>query len=217
MSSQAVDTPEVQLGFNGGDTADAEKGISTKTPRRVIHFQDGDELEEYSTEEEGEVDQAAVSNIPGSADSGACSLVESPAGQTALGTPMLNVLGPVLKHLDITIQRMALMDWKSLPWSSYLLNIGVFGFLKAFKTLEYAGEVLSYKLGITTPKYQSEIEEAARMEAEEEEERKRAAKDASWGVNTIAEHEVSSAPSVTPVHRLHDFMPSPIASSTPVP
>ncbi|XP_022668906.1 protein FAM177A1-like isoform X2 [Varroa jacobsoni] len=176
MSSQAVDTPEVQLGFNGGDTADAEKGISTKTPRRVIHFQDGDELEEYSTEEEGEVDQ-----------------------------------------LDITIQRMALMDWKSLPWSSYLLNIGVFGFLKAFKTLEYAGEVLSYKLGITTPKYQSEIEEAARMEAEEEEERKRAAKDASWGVNTIAEHEVSSAPSVTPVHRLHDFMPSPIASSTPVP
>lgn len=30
-----------------------------------------------------------------------------------------------------------------------------------------AGEVLSYKLGITTPKYQSEIEEAARMEAEE--------------------------------------------------
>lgn len=34
-------------------------GISTKTPRRVIHFQDGDELEEYSTEEEGEVDQVS--------------------------------------------------------------------------------------------------------------------------------------------------------------
>ncbi|XP_022668387.1 probable phospholipid-transporting ATPase IA isoform X3 [Varroa destructor] len=42
--------------------------------------------------------KAGVSNIPGSADSGACGLMESPAGQTALGTPMLNVLGPVLKH-----------------------------------------------------------------------------------------------------------------------
>ncbi|OQR68055.1 protein FAM177A1-like [Tropilaelaps mercedesae] len=126
MTSESVDAPQVQLGFQGGAVVDAEKGKQKKTPRKIIYFQNGDELEEYSTEEEEEVDQ-----------------------------------------LNVAVQRIASMDWKSLPWGSYLFNVGLFGFLKAFKSLEYAGEVLSHRLGITAPKYQSEIEEAAKMKADE--------------------------------------------------
>lgn len=77
--------------------------------------------------------------------------------------------------------------------------------------------MISYKLGITSPKYQSEIEEAERMEAEEIEEKKRVQEsDASWSNAASASAE---AQLTTPQK---DFKPPegmvlspPIASSTP--
>lgn len=138
----ATDTPQVHLGFESNNPADVEKGKAKRTPRRIIYFQNGDQLEEYSTDEEEEVEPDKV---------------------------------------DLAVESISKLDWKSMSWGTYIANLGLFGFLKTIKTFEYAGEVISYKLGITSPKYQSEIEEAERQEAEEAQEKQRAQEnDVSW-------------------------------------
>ncbi|OQR79213.1 hypothetical protein BIW11_05897 [Tropilaelaps mercedesae] len=45
--------------------------------------------------------KAGVSSIPGSADSGASGFMETSVGQPTHEAPVLNVLGPVLKHGSI--------------------------------------------------------------------------------------------------------------------
>ncbi|XP_028967745.1 protein FAM177A1 [Galendromus occidentalis] len=136
-----TDTPQVHLGFQSKDLADAEKGKAKRVPRRIVYFQNGDELEEYSTEEEEDEPD----------------------------------------KIDSVVAEYNKMDWKTMGWGSYIANISLFGLLKTIKKFEYAGEVISDLFGITSPKYQSEIEEAERMEAEEAEEKKRSQEnDASW-------------------------------------
>jgi len=56
------------------------------------------------------------------------------------------------------------MNW--IPWISHVSS-------KALAACDYVGETLTDFLGITTPKYLYEIQEAERMKEEEEAEKKK--------------------------------------------
>ena len=75
--------------------------------------------------------------------------------------------------------------------------------------------MISDLFGITSPKYQSEIEEAERMEAEDAEEKERAREnDASWKPAAPIDTQLNTPPrNIAPPEGM--VLSSPIASSTP--
>lgn len=64
------------------------------------------------------------------------------------------------------------VDPKTLPWGPWLLYQTTTAGTKTLQVMDYLGETFANFFGITTPKYQYEIDEYEIMQAEEEEEKK---------------------------------------------
>lgn len=72
------------------------------------------------------------------------------------------------KEIQQQVADPSTLSW--VPWLLYLAWIGATGTLKV---CDAAGEKLAWWLGITSPKYYYEIQEAKRMQKEEEERKSR--------------------------------------------
>ena len=65
------------------------------------------------------------------------------------------------------------MDPSSLTWIPWLVYLAWIGATGTLRICDAAGEKLAWWLGITSPKYYYEIQEAKRMQKEEEERKSR--------------------------------------------
>nr|CAD7424208.1 unnamed protein product [Timema monikensis] len=122
-----------------------------KAPRKVLHFSDGT-LEEYSTDED-----------------------ESDIVPT---TAVLNEINPVFGNYGgqagegregiVSLDTSGVEDEqkKTLTWGPWTLYHVVTAGSKTLQVCDYLGESLANFFGITTPKYQYEIDEYHRMLAE---------------------------------------------------
>jgi len=97
-----------------------------KVPRKILHFSDG-VLEEYSTEEEEEIEESDGKEV---------------------------------------------VDPRSLTWAPWLYWRAWSAGGNVVSVLDTVGEKLAWWMGITSPKYYYEIQEAIRMKEEEEKRRK---------------------------------------------
>lgn len=75
-----------------------------------------------------------------------------------------------------------LIDPKTLPWMPYLWYLTTWLGARTLAVCDYLGEYLAYFFGITSPKFQYEIDEYKRIVEEEEEvKQKEAEENAGWG------------------------------------
>ncbi|GAB6024966.1 hypothetical protein CHUAL_010063 [Chamberlinius hualienensis] len=84
-----------------------------------------------------------------------------------------------IKNLN-QIDPMALVDPRELTWAPYIWYQFKKAGSKALFVCDYLGEHVADFLGITSPKYQYEIEEYFRLKKEEENERKQNLEMSSW-------------------------------------
>ncbi|XP_049795562.1 protein FAM177A1 [Schistocerca nitens] len=72
-----------------------------------------------------------------------------------------------------TLDTVAAVDPSTMSWGPWLWHKAVSAGSTTLRACDYVGETLADFFGITTPKYQLEIDEYKRMVREEEEEKKR--------------------------------------------
>lgn len=93
-------------------------------------------------------------------------------------------------------QTLAVVDPKTLSWIPYFFHLALQMGTKTLAVCDYLGEHLAYFFGITSPKYQYELEEYQKMVQEEEEEKKKEAEQmAGWRAEGDAELGVTVQPS----------------------
>ncbi|KAM7299663.1 protein FAM177B [Ixodes scapularis] len=91
-------------------------------------------------------------------------------------------------------------DPKTMSWFPYFFHLALQMGTKALAVCDYLGEHLAYFFGITSPKYQYELEEYQKMVQEEEEEKRREAEQmAGWRSAGDAEIGVTTQPGAAPL------------------
>jgi len=106
------------------------------------------------------------------------------------------------EELDGTSDTQPLIDPKALPWMPY------FGYMmwwvgsRALAVCDYLGENLAWFLGITSPKFQYELDQYERMAKEEEEfENYIKSENAGWSINdadNTINHTIELQPQASP-------------------
>ncbi|XP_064489731.1 uncharacterized protein LOC135401323 isoform X2 [Ornithodoros turicata] len=102
--------------------------------------------------------------------------------------------------VDANLNR-SIVDPRTLTWFPYIIHLALQVGTKTLAVCDYLGENLAYFFGITSPKYQYELEEYNRMVQEEMEEKKKVAEQmAGWKANDDSElGQVTVQPFSTPV------------------
>jgi len=124
------------------DNYEVSSGESKSCKKKLIHFSDGSTME--VEDDQDSVDKTEFK-----------SLVKCP-----------EVVHPSTNHQESS--SLPSIDTKRLSWREWIKHYSVKSASSVMDGLDYSGETLAYYLGITSPKYQQEIEEYNRMVAKKE-------------------------------------------------
>ncbi|ODN05018.1 hypothetical protein Ocin01_01680 [Orchesella cincta] len=122
--------------MSSSKSAESKESVVKMPTKKVIHFADGSTLEDDDEEDGG---------FQSSEDKGKSSE------------------NPITKSVAHSTDTAAPVDTASMSWREWMRHQGSRAGTKTITVLEGMGGTAAYYLGITTPKYQSEIDEFNRM------------------------------------------------------